>query len=485
MRLLTIDAGTTAVKAAAVETGGAVAAVGRREVPRALRGPDGGVTPDGLWDIVADAASATASACGDIEGVVVTGQGDGLWTLDDRGRPPGPAYEWNTTIAGDIVGEWDASGIIEQHFRSTGTVLWPGTAAALWRWAELHRPEIVEATQTVFCAKDWINHRLCGAVATDVTDATIPFLDIESGEYSGAQIRRLGCEALGAHLAPVVAVGTEIGRVHRAAAARTGLREGTPVLMGCIDVAALVAGAGLDSVGQVLTVLGTTAAAMAISDRAETGGEPAGATLRLPGRRRYLRVMGALSGASTLDWYRNIFDGTADAGSPDAHARFWTDVSAGRPGVVMMPYLAGERAPFLAPDATGAYVGITPSTRREDLARATALGVAFSLRHCVDAAGRGAAGRVVLSGGGAASAHWCQVVADVIGRPVDVDRRPHSACTGVAALATGDRSFAAPDFVTYEPATDYSGEYRAFGELCEHFRRIWAGWNPRRSEVHA
>ncbi len=469
MRILAVDAGTSAVKAAALEAGGTVAAVCRRAVPRSLRGPDGGLPPERLWDVTAEAIAGVTSGSGPVDAAVVTGQGDGLWTLDDGGRPAGPAYEWNSTVAGAVLADWEASGLIERHFRRAGTVLWPGTAAALWRWAETQHRGIVEATATVLCAKDWINHELCGAVATDVTDATIPFLDIEGGCYSDELIGGLGCEALRDRLAPIVPIGTEIGRVGRSAASRTGLRQGTPVLMGCIDVAAVVAGAGLHSPGAALAVLGTTAAAMAITDGVELNGEPAGATLKLPGPSRFLRVMGAVSGTAVLDWYLETFD---DAGT-DGHGRFWDDVSVGRPGVVMLPYLAGERAPFLAPDATGAFVGLTPATRRADLARATALGVTFSLRQCLDAAVGGSAGGVVLSGGGAASEHWCQMTADVLGRRIDVDRRPHVACSGVAALATGDRSFSRPDFATFEPAADYATEYRTFTELGGHFRPVW------------
>ncbi len=469
MRLLAVDAGTSTIKAAAVESGGAVASC-RRAVPRSLRGHDGGLRPERLWDVTAEAIAGVTSVAAPVDAAVVTGQGDGLWTLDGRGGPAGPAYEWNTTVAGAVVAGWESSGSIERHFRQAGTVLWPGTAAALWRWAETQHPALVESAATVLCAKDWINHKLCGAVATDVTDATIPFLDLEAGCYSDALIDGLGCETLRGRLAPIVPVGTEIGRVGRAAASRTGLRQGTPVLMGCIDVAALVAGTGLESPDEALAVLGTTAAAMAINDTAQLDGEPAGATLKLPGAGRFLRVMGAVSGTVALDWYLETFDG-ADTG--DRH-RFWDDVSAGLPGVAMLPYLAGERAPFLAPEATGAFVGLTPQTSRADLARATALAVTFSLRHCLEAAVGGPASSVVLSGGGAASEHWCQLTADVLGRRIDVDRRPHVACSGVAALATGDGSFTRPEFTTFEPAADYSAEYRTFTELVEHFRPIWA-----------
>ena len=466
MNLLAVDAGTSAVKAAVMDGDGTVLAQARTAVPPRT---GAGIDPDSYWAVVAETISSVTDRCR-VDAVAVTGQGDGLWGLDEAGEASGPAYEWNTTVAASVVRDWEADGTIDAHYRSSATVLWSGASAAVWRWLAQHRPDQARRTAVVFCAKDWINNRLCGVVATDITDATIPFLDLETGEYSPAAFDRLGCEDLVRRVPPIRRAGAEIGTVARRAALSTGLQEGTPVLMGCIDVAALVYGAGLAEPGQALLVLGTTAAAIAVVGEVNRSEEPVGATLRLPEGKRYLRVLGTSSGTSTLDW---CLDTLGYAGESRLE-HFWADVSSGRPGAYMMPYLAGERAPFLAPDATGALVGLTPTTGRGDVARSIVMGITFSLRHCLEEALPDGVDSVVLSGGGAASNAWRQIVADVMGITVSTAPGDASSCEGVFRLVTG-RTGALPErSEVCEPAADHDSEYREFVELGRRLRPIWS-----------
>ena len=467
MSVLAVDAGTSAIKAAIVGDNGASVVSARGPVHR---GTTASIDPAEYWAAVAATMATVMDRPRPLDAVAVTGQGDGLWSLDSAGEASGPAYEWNTTTAAAVVRDWEEDGTIEAHYRTSGTVLWPGTSAALWRWLARSRPDQARRTSTVFCAKDWINNRLCGAVATDVTDATIPFLDLEAGGYSPDAFARLGCEDLAARVAPIRDVGSEIGRVSREAARRTGLTAGTPVLMGCLDGAAMIHGAGIADPGQALLVLGTTAAALVVVDAVDRRGETVGATLKLPGRDRFLRFLGTNSGTSTLDWYLDACGYDGD----DRFERFWADAAAGQPGPYLMPYLAGERVPFLAPDATGALLGLTPRTGRRDLARSVAMGITFSLRHCLEEALPDGIDSVVLTGGGAAGAAWCQLVADVTGTAVAVDDRTDISCVGVAALVTGRRARCPVGLTVHEPSRSHESEFRQFVDLGRRLRPIWA-----------
>lgn len=477
MTLLAVDAGTSAVKAAAIDQDGTVLAEARTAAPPRA---GAGVDPDVYWAVAAETIRSVSDRRR-VAAVAVTGQGDGLWGLDGAGEASGPAYEWNTTLAASVVRDWEADGTIDAHYRAGATVLWPGTSAALWRWLAQARPDQARRTEVVFCAKDWINNRLCGAIATDITDATIPFLDLDTGEYSPVAFDRLGCRELVRRMPPIRPAGAEIGTVSGEAALATGLPEGTPVLMGCIDVAAMAYGAGLGEPGQALLVLGTTAAALVVVGEVDRSGEAVGATLRLPGGRRYLRVLGTSSGTSTLDWCLDTLGYAGENRLED----FWTDVGSGTPGAYMMPYLAGERAPFLAPDATGALLGLTPATGRSDVARSMVMGITFSLRHCLDETLPGGVDSVVLAGGGATSAEWCQLVADVTGATVVAAPGAATACEGVARLVTG-RTGALPEGSgVHEPEGGHESEYREFVELARRLRPIWsemAAWRHAREE---
>lgn len=462
MTILAIDAGTSAIKAAVISDDGAVVAVGRESVAaRASVGND----PMVYWHHVVTAIQSVSAEARTADAIAVTGQGDGLWTIDHAGLPAGPAYEWNSSVSAGVVRGWEQDGTIEEHYRRGATVLWSGTSAALWKWLQLTDPEHCERTQHAFCAKDWINYQLCGAIATDVSDATIPFLDLDTGSYSPTAIESLGCSDLIDKLAPIQPHGARLGNLSTEAAQATGLVEGTPVLMGCVDGVALVYGAGLERPGDALGVLGTTAAALVLTESLDRFGETVGATLRLQEDGLFLRFMGSSSGTGTLDWYRKTIGSNLD--------EFWDDVALGSPGVTMLPYLSGERVPFLAPDATGTFFGLRPSTGRPELARAVAHGITHSLRHCLDAAG-GSDGPIVLTGGGSSSSQWCQLVADVTQREVHVDDRPHVACVGLATLVTGRTTPAVGERATYEPKIDLTPEYESFVSLGQQLRPIWS-----------
>ena len=467
MRVLAVDAGTTAIKAAVIDEAGEVGQVAQVAVRRSA-GP--GVDPEDYWKTVARAIAKAVESCHSIDAATVTGQGDGLWALSGSGAPAGNAFEWNSMLANEIVADWERDGTIAAHYSRSGTVLWPGTTAALWCWARRHYPHLVSTTRHVLYAKDWINYRLTGVIATDITDATIPFLDIFDGRYEPQAFSALDCDDLWPAMAPITPSGTKIGAVTADAATITGLLAGTPVFLSSIDVVAITRGVGATTPGQAVAVLGTTAAAMAINNDLDTSGEPVGATLRIHDtEQQFLRVMGATSGTSTLDWFLAEFYDTAAA----AHDSFWNDVQAAKPGVVMLPYLAGERAPFLAPQATGAFIGLTSRTSRADLAGSVALGITFSLRHCLEHAAGGVPDTVILTGGGTSSAAWCQLTADVLGTTVIADDRPHVACDGAAAIAMR-RTPAVPSArPTFEPLRDYNADFREFVEIGTAIRPMW------------
>lgn len=462
MTIVAVDAGTSAIKAAVITDEGEVIAVARE--PVAGRGSVGN-DPETYWQHVAKTIRGIAAEAQDADAIAVTGQGDGLWTVDDRGQPAGPAYEWNATVAAEVIRGWEADGTIGRHYGHGATVLWPGTSAALWKWLQVADTEHAGRTRHVFCAKDWVNFKLGGEIATDVTDATIPFLDLVTGGYSTAAMAELGCLDLGDKLAPIRGQGERLGTLSAEAANVTGLPVGLPILMGCLDVVSLTRGVGLERTGDALVVLGTTAAAMVLTEEVDRLGEQVGATLRLQEGGSHLRVMGSSSGTSTLDWYRKTSDLDLE--------QFWTEVGDGVSGVTMLPYLAGERVPFLAPDATGGFFGLTPATSRADLSRAVAHGITHSLRHCLDAAGCSER-PLVLTGGGSASEQWCQLVADITQRQVEVDARNHVACVGLAQIVTGQGTAQAIDRSVYVPQTDLTAEYELFVDLGQRLRPIWA-----------
>lgn len=475
--VLAVDVGTSMVKAVLLGRDGHI--VARASAPTPDDGRPGCDAAD-LWESVAVVLRelTTGTANGTVNrlaGVIVSGQGDGFWSLDVDGSPQ-RGYPWNTVVASDIIHGWEADGTIEAHFRRTGTVLWPGTNAAIWRWLEATDPDRVGRTGTVFAAKDWISFALTGVAATDVTDGSIAFLDLDGREHSPEVIDTLGCLSVTDRLAPVRNPGDLLGAVTTSASAATGIPEGIPVYVGCLDLIAMIRAAGLREPGDALAVLGTTAVAVSVLDRLPIDQEPSGATVAMPENGRMLRVLGASSGTTTLEWFLRTHGYVGD----DRHVRFWDAVgSADDEGVLLLPYLAGERAPFLAPQASGAFLGLTSSTTFGGLGRAVVEGITFSLRHCLDSAGANDED-LVLTGGGSTRAEWCQLVADVLERPVVLEARPDLGALGVASFVPGFEQLARREDprerVRLTPSAaspDLAVRYRRFLAVVDSIRPLW------------
>ncbi len=482
--ILSIDVGTSMIKAGCYSPDAELMAMGSSRSPDAQRG---GVDPEAVWDSVcvaiADALSQTDASA--INAVVVTGQGDGLWTIGNDGNAAGPAFQWNDARAEHIVSSWEADGTIERAYALNDTVMWPGTSAALWSWLRSADPGHAKRTKWIVCAPDWINYRLTGEVATDVGNAGIPFLDPDTLTWSDPLMDVLGCEDVAGRLPDVRTPGTLLGAVTAGASAATGLPKGTPVYVGSIDVVAMFRGLGIKDPGSVVAVLGTTAVALAVVDERPQGVEPVGATLPMPTPGQQLRVLGATSGTSTFDWYVSNFLGMSLERA--SFSAVLDEVESVRPEdatAMLLPFLAGERSPFLAPEATGTFVGITPTTTRSHMSYAVIEGITLALRHCVEAAVPDP-GLVVLTGGGSTSTRWRQLAADVLGREIVVDHGEDRACLGAVSFVTGVDLGVPPEALSVQPRSSavLEDRFARYVELTSLMRPAWRAFRGQQGDV--
>lgn len=433
--ILALDIGTSVIKGSVFSADGSVLAQASESVES---NGAGFVNPMTVWEksarVIAEVRAKLLGSA-EIDAIIATGQGDGLWMLEGGTQVPERAYLWNSTAGADVIQDFEKAGVIQSQFDATGTVLWSGASVALWNWYRAEFPEAASRTTTVFNAKDFINFKLTGRIATDLTDATIPFADPITGGYSDEAFRRLDAEDLRALVAEILPAGELVGTLTTEAASLTGLSPQTPVFMGVLDVVAMVLGSGMEKPGEVLSILGTTAASISVVPRGHVGKNASGATLFLDGGNLSLRVMGSSSGTATLDWFMRShgFDG------PEKFTELWDEISNSKQGdEVFLPFLNGERAPFLAPKATGSLLGLTTETSRGSIARAVVEGITMSLNHGIQVAAEESDVRdlvhITLCGGGSSSSEWAQLVANVTGASVQVDNRPDLGAIGVASI---------------------------------------------------
>jgi xylulokinase len=225
------------------------------------------------------------------------------------------------------------------------------------------------------------------------------------------------------------------GVINSQAAAETGLAEGIPVVGGGGDQAAQAVGVGAVEPGIIALTLGTSGVVFAPTDEALT--EPEGRLHAfchaLPERWHFMGVM--LSAAGSLQWHRDTiapelnFDQLLDEA---------LEIPPGSEGLLFLPYLTGERTPHPDPLARGAWVGLTIRHHRAHLTRAVLEGVAFGLKDSftlIEEAGLGSIDQVRVSGGGAKSQLWKQILADVLGVELVTVNTTEGAAFGAALLA--------------------------------------------------
>lgn len=388
-------------------------------------------------------AMADAGVTGtDIAGVGVSGHMGGLWALDAQGAPVDNAIAWPDGRAAGMLADWTERGITDTIYEISGNAPIPGLPLVLLGWMKEKQPERLSRINTIFSAKDYINYRLTDVIATDESDLSFFPCDIRKRSHSDALFDLTGLSGLKPALPPILPTGATMGQVTCAAAALTGLAEGTPVTTGAGDAVAAALGAGAAQPGQAVTVIGTSFMNNLTTDRPIMKPAGVGFLFLMPGG-NWQRLMANTGGGSLcLDWAVDAFcqDAVSAAESKKAFLKeFAADVEKIPPlagGVVAHPYFntSGMSAPRFEPDARGSIFGFDSSTDSAAMVRSVMEGVAFSMRECYGALDT-QVDDIRISGGGARSSLWCKICAAAVNRPLMIPEAEETGALGVALLA--------------------------------------------------
>jgi xylulokinase len=437
--LLGIDVSTTGVKALLIDQAGNVTGAATTALalstPRPLWSEQ---DPTDWWNgavgSIREVLRDTGVSGQEIAGVGLTGQMHGLTLLDEAGEVLRPAILWNDQRTGAQCDEIRARLGQARLIEITGNDALTGFTAPKILWVREHEPELYARARHVLLPKDYVRFKLTGTYATDRAggSGTILF-DLKSRDWS-AQV--LGALDIPAEWLPPTHEGPQVtGRVSTAAAQATGLRAGTPVVGGGGDQAAQAVGVGAVQPGIVALTLGTSGVVFASTDQPfiESQGRLHAFCHAAPGRWHLMGVM--LSAAGSLRWYRDTLAPGVDFDALLAPA---VQVPPGSEGLLFLPYLTGERTPHPDPLARGAFVGLTVRHTRPHLTRAVLEGVACGLRdsfELIKSAGLTEITQVRVSGGGARSSLWRQILADVLDVELVTVNTAEGAAYGAALLA--------------------------------------------------
>lgn len=497
--LLGIDVGTSAVKVVLFDLQGKVIAATSKTVPIYSEKPDyAEQNMNEIWDIATHSiAACLAESHVDpalIVSIGVTGQGTGCWLLDESLQPVGNAIIWIDGRAKSIIDEWKKDGRHLLAFEKSSNSIFTGSPVAILGWLKEEKPEVLKRAKHFVFAKDWVRYKLTGVLATDASDFSMFPLPLEEKVHSILNIFDL--EELEEILPPMREAWEVVGTITREAASLTGLRVGTPVITGVVDVAACALALGILRSGQAYSILGTTCFNAFLTERSPKLFEPPGVGISVfyPLRETFLRAMATMSGTLSLDWFLTHVLGKEREFCEQKEKLFVSleeeirQISPGAEGLIFLPYISpgGERAPFVDPRARGVFLGLSYTHRDVHLARAVYEGISFSVLDCFQSLAAPFE-EMRLSGGGAKSNFWCQMIADMTGVKVVVPKVRELGALGVALLAgVGVGIFADPsqaveatfriDRIFYPDSLlhqFYQEKFLVYRKLREELGAIW------------
>jgi xylulokinase len=470
--LLGIDVGTASTKAVLARPDGEVVARAARAHELSLPRPGWAEhDPEAVWwhDVCAVCRELLGHARGGVAAVGVSGIGPCLAPCDAQDRPLRPAllYGIDTRAAREIDELEERLGR-ERILERCGSVLSSQAIGPKLAWLARNEPDVSAAMARWHMASSFVVARLTGTWVLDHHSASQcdPLYDLDACAWAEDWAEAV---APGVPLPPLAWPGEVVGTVTAPGAAATGIRVGTPVVAGTVDAWAEAHSVGVTDPGDLMLMYGSTMFLVAVVERRRD--DPAIWTTRGVPPGSLTQAAGMATSGSITRWMSDLSGGESyDALTAEAEL-----TPPGADGLLLLPYFAGERTPIADPHARGVIAGLTLRHRRGHLYRAVLEGVAFGVRHNLEALG-GRPRRVVAVGGGSEGSLWTQIVSDACGVTQEVPRETVGASYGDALLAAQGAGLVGRDerwakaAATVEPAAERGELYE---ELYELYRRLY------------
>ena len=377
-----------------------------------------------------------------IAGVGVSAIGACVLPVDVEGKPlrPGILYGVDTRAVKQIE-ELEKIYSREALVNFGGSRLTSQAIGPKILWIKQNEPEIYAKTHKFLTSTSYIIYKLTGKYVIDAHTATEfnPLLNIKTVAWDGQYADKITpLDKL-----PEIGWSDEIAGVVTSQASReTGIPEGTPINFGAVDALSEAISVGVVDAGELMIMYGSTAFFIFLIDKPVPSNElwlEAGAF-----KGQYEYSAGLSTSGSATTWFRDHLAkdllASEAAGGENAYAILAKEAAGskiGANGLIMLPYMSGERTPIFDPHARGVIAGLSLSHNRGDIYRAVLEGTAFAIRMNLDAMQKAGAKikHGVAVGGGASNMLWMQMVSDISGIPQLLPEKTIGASYGDAFLA--------------------------------------------------
>lgn len=495
--LLGVDLGAGSLKATVIDERGA--AKGEASAPISTSMPRQGWSeqdPEQWFAAFCKAVPAALAAAkldpAQLLGIAISAGAHIPVLLDAEDRVIRPAILWNDQRSAREAQELreEAEPLVLRTSLNRPNPTW---TLAMLKWLGRHEPDAVRRTKRLFIAKDYLRFRVTGDWHSDFSDAIGALMgDVATRGWSPALCRLIGWPE--ATLPPIADPTAIVGQVTPAAARAAGLVAGIPVVTGSNDTTVELFGVGANRAGQGAIKLATAAVVYLATDGPAVHPPVSCYPHIVPGM--FYCATGTNSCASAHRWLRDQFflPGAAarEATLFAEMDRMAAEIPPGADGLIFHPYLQGERGPHWDPLLRASFIGLTMQHGRAHFVRALYEGIAFSVRDLLEAAQREGLSfsGFRLIGGGARSATWRQIIADVLG--VEIEQPENGDASFGAALVAGIGVGLFPDHRAAVErcvrivgrATPDMARHRFYSELFAIYREATGRLQPLDHRLH-
>ncbi|QIM67701.1 xylulokinase [Mannheimia granulomatis] len=477
-----IDLGTSGVKVVLLDEAQHIVAITQKSLPISRPQPLWSEQdPQDWWNATNEAMLELASQqdLSNVKAIGLTGQMHGATLLDSADNVLSPAILWND---GRSFAECDELEKLVPNSREiTGNLMMPGFTAPKLRWVDKHLPNIAEKVSKVLLPKDYLRLLMSGEYASDMSDASgTMWLDVGKRDWDTSLLNACGLDI---ENMPTLFEGNQITGYLRKEIAQHWKMKSVPIVAGGGDNAAGAIGIGLYQTGQAMLSLGTSGVYFVVSDKFHANPQKAVHSFchALPDRWHLMSVI--LSAASSVDW------AAKSLGFKDVPTLFQqVEANHTASDAIFLPYLSGERTPHNDPYAKGVFWGLNHNDNQITMAKAVIEGVSFALVQGIDVLHETGvnADNIALIGGGAKSAYWRQLLADISGKTFEYrtggDVGPALGAAKLAQIALNPNQDIAelcqplPLEQIYQPNPAHYSEYQAkrekFAELYQRLKGL-------------
>lgn len=377
--------------------------------------------PDDWWTAflgcLSDIGENSGVPLSKISALGFSGQMHGLVCVDEKAKPIRPAVIWMDQRSSDECKSYEAKAydIIKSEIKNRP---FPGMLLPSLLWIKKNEPENYKKIYKVLLPKDYLRLRLSGVFASDEGDASASLgFNVRDRKWSENLFDRLEIRK---DIFPEIYKSCEnTGSVNAFAASETGLSEGTVLSAGGGDAAMMLLGNGIFKPGQVSCSIGTSAQIATVTSEPLNDETFSLQSWCYVNEGTWYTEAGSLNGGTALSWLKNeVFSGSKITYAEiDEKAM---KVKPGSEGLIFLPYLSGERTPFLKPEIAGVFSGLRHIHGQGHMARAVMEGVTLNLAICLKRIEKMGIrpDKIITSGGGAKGTLWRQIQADIFELPV-------------------------------------------------------------------